>query len=769
GVVIVAFSTPVQREILLGSGRLTTGGNNASTTYSGKITTTGGLTKLGAGVMTLTSAQTYTGSTIISNNSTFGGGLTLSNATGPALYVGTNGTVVIQGNGAFLRTRATNQLGTNVTVRFDAPSGNAYFSLMGNNQTIGNLELGTNPAEAVIQNTDTETGFGNSVLTVFQTTNATYSGYFRNGASGSLALVKEGSANLTLSGNRIDYTGGTTVNAGTLTLGGNTAGRGAVRGTVTVNQGATLNYISDNSFGWDPGISVTALNINGGTVGGANFGNHFWGGGTFTLNMNGGELKLGGGQNPTATMNFNVLSNNTTALVTAVTSSGSLTLDGTATFVVADGSQDVDLLVSSALTTRNTSGQLIKRGSGTMRLTGTNSYTAGTFVQDGVLEFNNSSALGSGTLAVEGGLLRYVGTGTDVSSRAFSLNGANGIFDVANASANLTFNNTTGSQGGSIRTLAVSSGAGLIKTGAGQMTLGNVNLTSGADVQAGTLQLGSSAGNGNAGGNISISNAATLKFYSAVGGWIPLGNTVSGSGELVFEGTGGSGVGDFGLSRASTNFSGTVRITNSRTWLTSGQAFGNASLVTIQQGGSVALENVTLTNALSLAGNGWVEGSGNLGAIRLVGSSGVVAGPVTLAADSRIGVWNGSEGRISGVISGANRTLEKAFEGVLWLTGTNNFSGTYLHNGGVTVLNSSNGPALFNGTNGTLVIGNTRGNSGSPGSATWRYQYYSAVEIYRTNQLGTNVDVRLNPTSGNAYLVLRGNDTVIGNLSGSNS
>ncbi|NBP36781.1 MAG: hypothetical protein EBV01_15520, partial [Betaproteobacteria bacterium] len=273
--------------------------------------------------------------------------------------------------------------------------------------------------------------------------------------------------------------------------------------------------------------------------------------------------------------------------------------------------------------------------------------------------------------------------------------------------------------------------------GAGQLTLGNVNLSSGADVQAGTLQLGSSAGSGNAGGNISVSNAAILKYYTAAGGWIPLGNTVSGSGDLVFEGTGGSGVGDFGLSRASTNFSGTVRITNSRTWLTSGQAFGNASLVTIQQGGSVSLENVTLTNALSIAGNGWLEGSGNLGAIRLSGSSGVVAGPVTLAADSRIGVLNGSEGRISGVISGANRTLEKAFEGVLWLTGTN------------------------------MVIGNTRGNGGS-GTGTWRGQYYSAVEIYRTNQLGTNVDVRLNPTSGNAYLSLRGFDTVIGNLSGTN-
>ena len=712
--------------------------------------------------MTLTRGQTYTGTTIITNGSgTFGAGLTLSNATGPALYVGTNGTVVIQGNGAFLRTRATNQLGTNVTVRFDMPSGNGYFALMGNNQSIGNLEMGTNPAEAVIENTEGETGFGNSLLTVFQTTNATFSGYFRNGGSGTIGLIKEGTGNLTLSGNRMDYTGGTTVNAGTLMLGGNTPGRGAIRGTVTVNQGATLDYSSIHSFGWDSGASVNVLNINGGTVGGANIGNHFWGGGTFTLNMNGGELKLGGGgDNPTQTMNFNVLSNNTTARVTAVSAGSALSLDGTATFTVADGSQDVDLLISANMNSRNNNpGQVIKRGTGTMRMTGTNSYTVGTWVQDGVLEITNSSALGAGAIAVEGGTLRYLGTGTDVSSRVVYGNVTNNTYDIVNTNANLTFNSSGGTQG--------DSGARWFKLGAGQLTLGNVNLKGGAEVRAGTLQLGSSAGSGNAGGNISISNAATLKYYTAAGGWIALGNTISGPGTLIFEGTGSSGVGDFGVSQNNTNFSGSTFINTSRVWLTHGNGLGTGA-VTVGNGASLAVVDVTITNALNLTGNGWLESSGNLGALRLSGSTGVVAGPVTLAADSRIGVWNGSEGRISGVMRGTNVTLEKAFEGVLWLTGTNNFSGTYLHNSGATALNSTNGPALFNGTNGTLIIGNNRGNNGA-GTATWRGQFYSVVEIYRTNQLGTNVDVRLNPTAGNAYFAIRGNDTVIGNLSGSNN
>ncbi|NCV56998.1 MAG: hypothetical protein EBW54_12550, partial [Betaproteobacteria bacterium] len=405
---------------------------------------------------------------------------------------------------------AANQLGTNVNVTFGTNATTSSYGtldLMGYNLSIGNLNVSGNQALAHVQNSQSLAYSGNSILTVNQTTNGSFNGLMRNfdgSGSGTLGLTKNGSANLTLSGNNITYTGGTIVNEGTLTLGGMvTVGRGTLRGTVTVNQGATLNYTNA------PGdIYSGSLN------------NHFWGGGTFTLNMNGGELKLGGGQNPTQTMNFNVLSNNTTARVTAVTAGANLAMEGRVTFNVADGSQDVDLLVLPNLLERNGGagkGQIMKTGAGTMRMTGTNTHEVGTWVQGGVLEIEHSRSLGSGAIAVEGGLLRYLGTGTDTSSRVFYQNGANGTVDVVNASANLTFNNTSGSQGGS--------GAKLTKVGAGQLTLGNVNLSSGADVQAGTLQLGSSAGSGNAGGNISVSNAAILKYYTAAGGWIPLGNT----------------------------------------------------------------------------------------------------------------------------------------------------------------------------------------------------------------------------------------------------
>ena len=49
--------------VTLGTGTLTTGGNNTSTTYSGVMSGTGGLTKAGTGTLTLSGANTYTGAT----------------------------------------------------------------------------------------------------------------------------------------------------------------------------------------------------------------------------------------------------------------------------------------------------------------------------------------------------------------------------------------------------------------------------------------------------------------------------------------------------------------------------------------------------------------------------------------------------------------------------------------------------------------------------------------------------------------------------------
>ena len=62
-----------QGRVALGSARLTTGANGTSTTFAGTLDGTGGLTKAGAGTLTLTAAQGFTGPAILA-----AGGLSLT-------------------------------------------------------------------------------------------------------------------------------------------------------------------------------------------------------------------------------------------------------------------------------------------------------------------------------------------------------------------------------------------------------------------------------------------------------------------------------------------------------------------------------------------------------------------------------------------------------------------------------------------------------------------------------------------------------------------
>jgi len=230
------------------------------------------------------------------------------------------------------------------------------------------------------------------------------------GADG--GLIKNGNGALTLTSVNT-YTGGTTVNQGTLLLG--TGGStGTIRGTATVNAGAILDYTAANAFGYTAGVSVNRLDILGGTVGGADVGNHFWN--SFQLNMTGGTLKLGGTlnefHNPTITVN----SSSTTAQIVPVGPSAVLRLrDGTSALVnVADGSQDVDLNVSVPVT-QNGSCNINKIGPGRIALVAlTNSFnqlnvaagpatlgTAGTVNTLGSIQVGNAHTSGGGSATLD--------------------------------------------------------------------------------------------------------------------------------------------------------------------------------------------------------------------------------------------------------------------------------------------------------------------------------------------------------------------------------
>ncbi|MFM8790731.1 MAG: beta strand repeat-containing protein [Chthoniobacterales bacterium] len=82
---VASFTGATGSTVSLGSKNMSFGGNNASTTFAGAITGSGNLTKNGTGTTTLSGANTYTGSAIVS-----AGTLKLENATGSALGSITN-------------------------------------------------------------------------------------------------------------------------------------------------------------------------------------------------------------------------------------------------------------------------------------------------------------------------------------------------------------------------------------------------------------------------------------------------------------------------------------------------------------------------------------------------------------------------------------------------------------------------------------------------------------------------------------------------------
>ena len=128
------------------------------------------------------------------------------------------------GGNSYLVLNAGGQIPASAVMTFSpTSSAYAYFETFGNSQTLAGISDST--GRGVIENSELESGLAaNAVLTVNNTADCSYNGYLRNynsGSTGTLALVKNGSAKLTLSGpNSGGYSGGLTVTGGTLDYSG---------------------------------------------------------------------------------------------------------------------------------------------------------------------------------------------------------------------------------------------------------------------------------------------------------------------------------------------------------------------------------------------------------------------------------------------------------------------------------------------------------------------------------------------------------------------
>ena len=617
----------------MGAGAVTLG-TNCQVTVSASTLTVGGaisgaysLTKAGAGNLTLSGANTYTGATSISAGTL---------AAGSTSAFGANSAVTLANiAGAILNITGYN---------------NSIGSLTGGGAAGGNVTLGA------------------ATLTVGSdnTSPAAYAGII----SGTGALIKTGTGTLALSGANT-FTGGFTLNAGALNI-NNGSALGTAAGIFTIAGGTTI----DNT-----------------TAGAITLVNHpqVWNGnftftGTNALNMGTGAVSLG-------------------ANCQITVSASTLTVGG---------------LISGGYS-------LAKAGAGTLTLSGANTFTGGFSLNGGTLNINNASALGTtaGTFTIAGGTTINNTTGGTVTmsnypqawNGNFTFTGTNNLnmgfgAVLLGANSQVTLGASTLTVGG-----VISGGYSLTQTGAGTLTLSGANTFSGGfTLNAGTLNINSSSALGTTAGTFTIAGgtinttagAITMVNYPQVWngdftftganalnmgtGAVTLGanrQVTVGASTLTVGGliSGGyslskAGVGTLTLSGANaftggfTLNAGTLNINNTSALGTSAGTFTVAGGTTINNttGGAITMSNYPQ----AWNGNFTFAGANALN---------MGMGAVLLGTNCQVTV-SGNTLTLGGAVSGSY-SLTKAGAGTLTLSGVNTFTGGFTLNAGTLNINSS--------------------------------------------------------------------------------
>jgi autotransporter-associated beta strand protein len=318
-----------------------------------------------------------------------------------ALYLaGYGGSGVINLNGGLLSTARGINNGGNSTFNFNGGTLQAAAS-------IGSLVAVTNAYVLAGGGTIDTQGY-----------NATIGQALLDGGGGG-GLTKIGDGDLVLTG-QSTFTGGTTVNGGTLTLQHNQGYTLAASTSVTVNNGATLQLARTNPLGYT--TSVPTININGGTLT-ATSGN-FNVAHINNVNMQGGVW--------TTDSTVGVFNNENYSFYGTLTISGTapslinplyaLALEpipqyGPNNFLVnPTGGRGPDLTVACVIQDESGGADgscgILKTGNGEMLLSGSNTYSGGTDINAGILQFANTAATpANGSIAVAGSAILAVNAG----------------------------------------------------------------------------------------------------------------------------------------------------------------------------------------------------------------------------------------------------------------------------------------------------------------------------------------------------------------------
>ncbi len=791
---------------------LTVGNNNAGTTYSGALTSSGSLIKAGSGTFVLDGT-----------GNSFSGGLTINNG---VVQAGLSG---------------SNVWGTGV-ITFGA-SNTPTLDLNGQNVTSALLSGGTN---AVVTNSAAST---TGTLSLGTSGSQSFAGILQNGTpAGTLALTLNGGTEVLAGANT--YTGATTVSAGTLQIGNGSAGSISNSSSASVSSGATLAFDESN------GSTQTNAIADAGTVAGVE--------GTGITNTLSGNIAGAGAVSVTGAGTLALAGSNTYIGATTV-SAGTLQLNG---FSAMSGSSALTLvsgatvsLLADTTGTFSPAGIALPSSSNTTLNFNVNDLTTAsnnTLTLSGSLTYATSSGSEANTINVTGGngysltlaaisLPSTVGSGDTTNTLAINANSANlniGTLALGSYGEGVTFG---GSQTITVAVISQSSnGSSTLAVGNGSNTptvtitgaaIGTNNRTTGffdTSVNNGaTLNLNNSSAlyNGgssqtptvtvNTGGTVILYDTPATDTYSstsfsdsftlnggtlinydnlnqisgltvnAAGGALEgtffnnsgnrrslnITGAINGTGNLTvgYSGLGvvtGSNAGSIVRIEASGgNYSGTLTI--DPTTLTSGSG---GSYLIIDTGGATAFENATVNlagnNPSSAAFYGSQGGStlvfnDSSGANSYTMYAGALTGSGNLALNivnvpsSGIGLYiggNNASTTYSGILSGMGG-VNKSGTGAFTVSGANTYSGGTTVSGGALIVSGS-----LSGSGAVTVDGGaTLGGGGKiTGSVTVETSGTLEPGFAETTLAGATLAL-------NSGLTLSGTSTLALNLDSSNN
>ncbi|MDO3825040.1 autotransporter-associated beta strand repeat-containing protein [Salmonella enterica] len=644
----------------LGTGDVTNNATlelNTGGTFDNAISGSGQVVKSGDDVLTLSGANSYSGGTLISD-----GTLVASNV--EALGTGDvtdDATLELNTGGDFI-----NNIGGTGRVE---KSGDKTLTLSGRNTYTGGtlISSGTLVANDV-----------NALGTGDVTDNATLmlntGGDFTNNIGGTGRVEKSGDDALTLSGSNT-YTGGTTINDGTLVATSVDAlGTGDVtdNAVLELNTGGTFdNAISGSGQVEKSGDDVLTLSgansysggtlISDGTLVASNVEALGTGdvtddatlelntGGDFINNIGGtGRVEKSGDDKLT-------LSGSNTYTGGTLISSGTLVANDVNALGTGDVTDNATLMLNTGGDFTNNiggTGRVEKSGDETLTLSGSNTYTGGTLISSGTLVANDVNALGTG----------------DVTDNATLMLNTGGDF----------INNIGGT--GRVE-----------KSGDDTLTLsGSNSYTGGTLISSGTLV----TTNVDALGSGDVTDNATLELNT--GGTFD--NAISGSGQVVKSGdkmltlsgansySGGTLISDGTLVASNVEALGTGDVTNNATLeLNTGGDFTN----NISGSGQVVKSG---DETLTLSGSNTYTGGTIISGGTLVATNVEALGTGDVTDDAVLELNTG--GTFDNVISGSGQVV-KSGDDALTLSGSNTYTGGTTISGGTLV--ASNVEALGSG------------------------------------------------------------------------